>query len=183
MADDFRTRIPTLDEPQLWEYFNNPMKYKAEAVAAAVAELRRRGLEVPEPAWAATRAGLAQRDQARHAVQPRRAGLLHDGTRPRHGRIRLIAGAILVAGVAAAAVIYRLAATAPVAFGLAPEDSKKYLREVEVIGGKANLVATQLRQGFTGIWHGTNLAFTVLGIAVLLAGGFWLVATRGHGSD
>ena len=30
---------------------------------------------------------------------------------------------------------------------------------------------------------GTNLAFTVLGIAVLLAGGFWLVATRGHGSD
>lgn len=93
-------------------------------------------------------------------------------------RHRLVAAMILAAGLAAALVIYltaRPAATDPLGD---PEDSKRYLREMEVYGGTANVLASELREWFEGLWHGERLAYTIASLAVLSAGGYWFFATR-----
>jgi hypothetical protein len=90
-------------------------------------------------------------------------------------RRRLISYAILIVGVLSALVIYWNAAPDNPA-GYDPEDSKQYLRQMELYGGKANLLAYDLRQWFIGLWHGRSLAVTVAVIAALLAAGFRLAA-------
>lgn len=92
-------------------------------------------------------------------------------------RIRLITAAILIVGLGSAVVIYVAAQLS----GNLPEsdaqDSKQYLRAMELYGGKANLLASELRQWFNGLWHGTRLAVTVACITVVVAGLFWLIST------
>jgi hypothetical protein len=48
-----------------------------------------------------------------------------------------------------------------------PLASKKYLRELRVIGGKANVLAAEFQDWFSGLWQGEQLARTV---AVLTVG-------------
>jgi len=90
-------------------------------------------------------------------------------------RVRRVSRAILAVGFAAAAVIYFVNASNETGFEL--EDSKKYLREMEVYGGKANVLAAQLRHWFDGLWHGRSLALTVAVISVLLALAYEFLAT------
>ena len=54
------------------------------------------------------------------------------------------------------------------AYPVAPEDSKLFLRDLELYGGKANIVAYKLRTWFTGLWHGKSLA-VIVGCATILA--------------
>src|ERR1039457_2272216 len=91
-------------------------------------------------------------------------------------RVRLVTRAILAVGFAAAVVIYFVNA-APPASGYELEDSKKYLREMEVYGGKANVLAAEIRHWFDGLWHGRSLAFTVALISVFLALAYNFFAT------
>ncbi|HEY6323992.1 MAG TPA: hypothetical protein VJA16_20815 [Thermoanaerobaculia bacterium] len=91
--------------------------------------------------------------------------------------LRTISAAILIAGLAAAIVIYAHAGPAPdYPLGSDPEDSKVYLRQLELYGGKANVLGVELRQWFDGLWHGRSLAFTVAVLAALVAAGFRLAA-------
>jgi hypothetical protein len=91
--------------------------------------------------------------------------------------LRTISYAILALGLLTAAVIYRSASQAPAdPLGYDPENSKQFLRQMELYGGKANVLAYDLRQWFFGLWHGRSLAFTVAFIALLLAAGFRLAA-------
>ena len=76
-------------------------------------------------------------------------------------RVRFVTGAILVAGFATAIVIYFVNAAPDDASGYRLEDSKKYVREMEIYGGKMNLLASELGNWFSGLWHGRSLAFTV----------------------
>jgi hypothetical protein len=57
-------------------------------------------------------------------------------------------------------------------------DTKKYLRDLELFGGKGNVLATEFTLWWQGLWHGRNLAFTVAWLTVFLALIFWLIATR-----
>jgi len=95
---------------------------------------------------------------------------------PATARARLVSRVILAAGLAAAVVIYFVNGS-PNASGFELEESKKYLRDVEVVGGKANLLATQLRHWFSGLWHGRSLAFTVAVLSVLAASAYEFLAT------
>ncbi|HEV3077031.1 MAG TPA: hypothetical protein VHB47_21590 [Thermoanaerobaculia bacterium] len=91
--------------------------------------------------------------------------------------LRRISAAILIGGLAAAIVIYANAGPAPeYPLGSDLEDSKVYLRQLELYGGKANVLAVELRQWFDGLWHGRSLAFTVAVLAALVAAGFRLAA-------
>src|ERR1017187_9996483 len=90
-------------------------------------------------------------------------------------RVRLVTRAILAVGFAAAVVIYFVSA-AP-ASGYELEDSKKYLREMEVYGGKANLLGGEIRPWFDGLWHGKSLCFPVAVISVFLALAYNFFAT------
>jgi hypothetical protein len=91
-------------------------------------------------------------------------------------RVRFVTGAILVAGFATAIVIYFVNAAPDDAPGYRLEDSKKYVREMEIYGGKMNVLASELGSWFSGLWHGRTLAFTVAVIAVLVALAYRLLA-------
>ena len=86
--------------------------------------------------------------------------------------LRLTAGVILLIGFASAAGIY--AASTGEVQGYQPEETKQYLRTLELYGGKANVMATELREWVGSLWHGRRLAYTVGCASVLLAGAFWL---------
>ena len=96
-----------------------------------------------------------------------------------------MSSAILIAGLIAAVTInVRAGRMAENPLG-DPDDSKQYLRQMEVYGGKANVLASEARQWISGLWHGKSLAFTVGFIALLLAGGLRFLADTetGAGDD
>ena len=57
-------------------------------------------------------------------------------------------------------------------------NTKKYLRDLEIYGGKVNVLATEFMGWWNDRWQGRNLATTVACLTVLATGGFWLLATR-----
>jgi len=92
-------------------------------------------------------------------------------------QLRILAASILVLGLAGAIAIYIAAASSgAVSSSYDPEQSKQYLRTMELYGGKANVLAAELRAWFDGLWHGTRLAYTVVCASVFLAAAFWLGA-------
>lgn len=83
---------------------------------------------------------------------------------------KTVAAWILAAGFATALVIYVTASPPEGSLADGPETTKQHLREMEVYGGSANVLASEFRQWFAGLWHGRQLAFTVAGLSVLTAG-------------
>jgi hypothetical protein len=82
-------------------------------------------------------------------------------------RIRRATRWILAVGFAAAAAAYVFAVAQP-ANPLADQlESKKYLHDLEMYGGKANVLAAQFRDWFAGLWSGTNLAWTIAVLTIL----------------
>jgi hypothetical protein len=93
-------------------------------------------------------------------------------------RRKAIAAGIVLAGLAAGLVIYVTAGPAAEnPLGYRPEDTKRYLRQMEVYGGKANVMAAGFREWFGGLWHGRTLAFTVAVLSALLALAFLFAFT------
>ncbi len=103
--------------------------------------------------------------------------------------LNVISAVILVAGLGSAIWIYQTAENKPYgalgyeqgdgsAYPVMPEDSKKYLRDLELYGGKANVFMDELRRGFVGLWHGKSLAYTVGGLAILLSFGVFYAANH-----
>ena len=180
MTSTFHARISALSDAELIRYLEHFQDYRTEAVETALAELDGRSLDLSDEARAQIRAGLSQRDAIALAQLNRSfvAGLGPTNS-ARLARIRLITGSILAAGLGAALAIYLFATpggTNPTAFE--PDDSKKYLREMEVFGGKVNVLAAQFTRAWSGLWHGRNLAYTVGSLTLLLGFAFWFIATR-----
>jgi hypothetical protein len=93
-------------------------------------------------------------------------------------RIRAVTRAILVLGFAAALVIYLTAQPPPAnPLGYDPLDTKRYLHDLEVYGGQANVLAAEFRDWFDSLWHGKRLAFTVAVLAMIAAFAFKFFAT------
>ncbi len=93
-------------------------------------------------------------------------------------RIRAGTRAILVLGFVAAVVIYLTALPPPAnPLGYDPLDTKKYLHDLEVYGGTANVLAAEFTEWFASLWHGKRLAFTVAVLTVIAAFAFKFFAT------
>jgi hypothetical protein len=93
---------------------------------------------------------------------------------------RLLSAVVLLVGLISAVLIYQKAdrderaalgyeAADGSVYPIMPEDSKRYLHDMEQFGGKANVLADELRRGFLGLWQGKSLAFTVAGISIVLS--------------
>jgi hypothetical protein len=80
-------------------------------------------------------------------------------------RLRLIGTGILVAGMLAATLVDL---TAKPDDGSATADYKRDEYQMEYIGGKSNLLATEIREWIGSLWHGRRLSET---LAVLSIGG------------
>jgi hypothetical protein len=88
-------------------------------------------------------------------------------------RFRLIIATILVLGLGSAILIYLLAEAAPAnPLGYEPAESKMYVHDMLLYGGKVNLLGSEFADWLGGLWHGKRLAFTVACITLLLAGAF-----------
>lgn len=176
MTGTFLARIPTLSDDDLRRYLEHHLEYRSEAVEAAAAELARRGQALSDEALHEIRSGLAAREAAKRAAPDGTQRLL--GPKPAD-RIRHITSGILAAGLGSALLIYLFARSqADNALGYDPMDTKKYLRDLELFGGKGNVLATEFTLWWQGLWHGRALATTVAWLTVFLALVFWLVATR-----
>ena len=96
--------------------------------------------------------------------------------RAAHARVRKVTRAILLAGFASAAVIYAVNAR-PGAGDYELERTKLYRHDLEVYGGRANVLADDFRTWFDGLWHGRDLALTVAVLTILAALAWRFVAT------
>ena len=88
----------------------------------------------------------------------------------RERRDRLATRIILVAGFAAAALAYFVATARPENPLGDPLDSKKYIHDLQVYGGTANVLAAEFREWLAGLWYGKNLAYTIAVLTLMLAG-------------
>jgi hypothetical protein len=107
----------------------------------------------------------------------------------RRARLNLVGTTILLVGLGGAILIYRAAQnnSSDVLgyeqgngsfYPVKPEDSKKYLRDLELYGGKANVLAYEFREWFVGLWHGKSLAFTVGCITIFISVGVFYAANH-----
>ena len=82
-------------------------------------------------------------------------------------RLRLAGGVILLAGLGAAALVYRSAVPDyDSAYVKVLNNTKRNEYEMEVIGGKANVFAAEVRDWFGSLWHGKRLAHTLAFLSV-----------------
>ena len=85
-------------------------------------------------------------------------------------RLRLATRAIVAAGFAAAIIIYITAGPPPQnPLGYDPLQTKAYRHELEVFGGKANLIMAEFQDWFAGLWQGRQLAYTVAVLSIVAA--------------
>jgi hypothetical protein len=103
--------------------------------------------------------------------------------------LNLISAIILLGGLGSALLIYQKAGDnshgalgyeerGGTLYPIMPEDSKKYLRDLELYGGKANVIMDELRRGFMGLWHGRSLAYTIACISIFISLGVYYVANH-----
>ena len=91
--------------------------------------------------------------------------------------VRRLTIASLVVGFASAIVIYFVAGPAPSnPLGYEPLQTKSYVHELELVGGKANVMAEQFRNWFVSLWQGKQLAVTVAILTVFAAALFRRIA-------
>jgi hypothetical protein len=103
--------------------------------------------------------------------------------------LTLLSAMILLAGLSSAVLIYQKAdrdtraamgyeAADGSVYPIMPEDSKRYLHDLEQYGGKANVLADELRRWFVGLWQGKSLAFTIACISMVLSLAGFYAANR-----
>jgi hypothetical protein len=176
MDPAFLTQLPQRTSAQLQAVLDHPGDYRAEVVEAVLAELDRRGEGPSEAARQAIRQQLEARDRAHASAW----NALLGGTRAlRRLRIRRITTGLLAVGLGTSALLYRVLPPAPAnPLGYNPEDTKKYLRDLELYGGKVNVLATEAMRAWERLWQGRQLAVTLAWLTLGLALAFYLAATR-----
>ncbi len=88
----------------------------------------------------------------------------------RSRRRHFITAGILCAGWAIALFVYLTSAPATEDFDIYDmEHSKRYLRQVEMIGGKAGLLANDVHDWLAGLFHGQSLAYTIAVVTAFVA--------------
>ena len=101
--------------------------------------------------------------------------------------LNLIGVIILLVGLGGAALIYQRAVNVPydawgyeivdgAIYPIMPQDSKMYRHNLELYGGKMNVIMEDFRKWFAGLWQGKSLAVIVGCTAMLISFGFFYTA-------
>ncbi len=94
--------------------------------------------------------------------------------------LNLISVAVLLVGLSSAILVYLKAENnlsgvlayeeeGGSVYPVMPEDSKRYLRGLELYGGEANVLVDKLGRWFVGLWHGKSLATSVAFITIFIS--------------
>jgi hypothetical protein len=85
----------------------------------------------------------------------------------------------VIIGIGSAVFLYATASPPPQhPLGYDPFASKKYVRDLELYGGKINILAVEFRQWFASLWRGKNLAYTIALLTVLLSSLLWRMGSH-----
>jgi hypothetical protein len=167
-TDTYRTRIPNLSDSELLDYVYNFSKYRLDAVRIALKELQNRGHTIPDDE-------INRIEE--YFLPSRNESSFFRGLRAWY--FQYTAAALLATGLLTSLVLYLSARpTPPNPLGYEPLETKKYLHELQVYGGKANVLATELMQWFDGLWRGQTLSFTIAFITVIVALFFWFLGAH-----
>jgi multisubunit Na+/H+ antiporter MnhB subunit len=104
-------------------------------------------------------------------------------------RFRPILIAILVVGLGSALLIFLFAELAPANPLGDPGESKMYVHDMVLYGGKTNMVLGEFSEWLGSLWHGKRFAFTIAVLTLVLAAAFYYFfaplpdADAGIGSD
>jgi hypothetical protein len=101
--------------------------------------------------------------------------------------LNLLSIFILVLGLGSAALIYVRAGNNPYGalgyevidgniYPVMPEDSKIYRHNLEVYGGKLNVMMDDFRRWFVRLWQGQSLAFIIACTSIIISFGFYYAA-------
>ncbi|MDR3673664.1 MAG: hypothetical protein P4L36_22665 [Holophaga sp.] len=93
----------------------------------------------------------------------------------RRTRLDIVRGILVVGMTSAVAVFFTAASPADNPLGNPQDDSKIYRRTMEMVGGQANLVASDITDWVAGLWHGRTLACTLAVLTLLVAYGFFFI--------
>jgi hypothetical protein len=78
-------------------------------------------------------------------------------------RLRVIGLCILAAGLLAATFVAGRTSSGDVISG---PDTKRDVYQMEVLGGKSNILATEIREWVGSLWHGKRLAYTLATVSI-----------------
>jgi hypothetical protein len=103
--------------------------------------------------------------------------------------LNLISAIILLVGLGSGVLIYQSAGNDPYGalgyesadgtiYPVMPENSKLYRHNLEVYGGKFNVIMDDFRRWFTGLWHGKSLALIIACSAIIISLVFFYVANH-----
>ena len=97
--------------------------------------------------------------------------------------MRLIAGLVLIVGLATGAAIYFLAEeeaplTSSYVITIDPALTKTYVRDLERFGGKAAVLFDDFNRWFASLWSGKTLGVTIACLSAAAGGVVLLVARR-----
>jgi hypothetical protein len=92
-------------------------------------------------------------------------------------RCYFVTAGILLVGFGSAVAIYLTADDIPDNPFAEYEQSKRFAHEVQRMGGKMALVANDASAWFAALWHGQQLAYTVAGITMVIALGYYVIAS------
>jgi hypothetical protein len=101
--------------------------------------------------------------------------------------LNLIGVIILLVGLGSATLIYSTAENDSKdvlgyeiidgqAYPIYPENSKMYVHDLQLFGGKAMVLMDEFRRWFAGLWHGKTFAFTVAFITIFISIPFFFFA-------
>jgi hypothetical protein len=95
-------------------------------------------------------------------------------------KINRVSAGLLLLGLGGAVLIYVLAPPElpDDPWRTDPLNQRRYVRQMQVMGGKANLLSADFIEWFGGLWHGRNLAGTVAVLTLVTTGGYRFVAGR-----
>ena len=99
----------------------------------------------------------------------------------RQTRLSFIAAAVLICGLAGAIAVYFTAADDSENLAVYEfEQSKIYRHDLELYGGKLNVLLSEFMRWFGGLWHGKSFAFTIAFISFLISGLIFFAAKLLH---
>ncbi|MGA2193443.1 MAG: hypothetical protein ABSG42_08740 [Nitrospirota bacterium] len=94
-----------------------------------------------------------------------------------HARLNIVSAAITVVGLGISFIIYLTAGNADEDGMMTEfEGSKRYIHDLELFGGRSNVIAVQFTHWFEGLWHGRSLALTIACITIFISFVFFFLA-------
>lgn len=168
----FQSRIPNLSDTELFEYVNNFKLYKQEAVELATREINTRGLQIQANKIQEIENHFHNKENKQFQTNIANVA-----------RLRKASLFTLLAGITTSIFIFIFNTTPSPDLYLSPDslisdpmDSKKYLRDLEMYGGKINILAVEFNRWFNSLWHGRKLSFTIATMTLLISALLWIIA-------